>query len=165
MNSATDPDRKECMRILKEHGAVLVRTKKHKIWKFPDGRIHVMPGSPSTMVTWKNQLRDLRNLLGINEERGAVGERRPKKNKPRKTRKFNVVGDASNVVLRDMSSQLAGLRESLSSGAAEAASELSAPPNSVDFPMTADSPVSILARFWTRLKKVWEQMKGISCAK
>jgi hypothetical protein len=86
MKSATDPDKKEVMRILREHGAVLERTKKHKIWRFPDGRIHVLPGSPGCAHAWKNQLHDLRNFLELNEGRGEPGERRPRKSKRARVR-------------------------------------------------------------------------------
>jgi hypothetical protein len=36
----------ESERLAKEYGGVLERTKKHRVWRFPDGRIFVMPRTP-----------------------------------------------------------------------------------------------------------------------
>lgn len=69
---------KEIEAILKQHEAVLKRIKKHRVWKFPDGRIFVQA---STTVNWKQSaqnLADLKRLLGIQPE-FKEGERREKR--------------------------------------------------------------------------------------
>lgn len=76
----------EAVRILKEHGAEVVRTKKHVVWRLPDGRSWTMPSTPSDPCAWKNNLSDLRLFLGLNGERGKPGERRPKKLRVRRKR-------------------------------------------------------------------------------
>jgi hypothetical protein len=68
-----------CIEILKEHGAVLARERKHRVWKLPDGRTFVMAKTASDRYTWRNNLSDLRNFLGINGDRGKAGVRRERK--------------------------------------------------------------------------------------
>lgn len=72
-------EQREIKQLLKDHGAELERTKKHKVYRFPSGRIWVTSSSPRSDKAWKNNLSELREALGLNGERGAVGERRPKK--------------------------------------------------------------------------------------
>jgi len=76
-----DPKR-EVDRLLKEHGAKLTRTKRHFIYKFPDGKTFTRACTPSDFRAENNQLRDLRRLLGLHGERGAPGARREARNKP-----------------------------------------------------------------------------------
>ena len=150
MKSATDPDKKEVMRILREHGAVLERTKTHKVWRFPDGRIHVLPGSPSCSHSWKNQLHDLRNFLELNEGRGQPGERRPRKPRKKRIRPEITTGIARDVELRDLASQLVTVREQFGGGTAEAVSKLPSPPIGVGLPiMTA--PVRTIPAYLKRI--------------
>lgn len=72
----------EVEQLLKEHNAVLVRKRKHQVWKFPDGRIFVCPSTPSNEYTGdRKQLSNLRHILGlvtVHEE----GQRRVKKPRP-----------------------------------------------------------------------------------
>lgn len=77
-----DSEEKEILRILKQHGAVLTRTKTHRVWKFPDGRIHVMPSTPSDRRTWANQLAQLRKFLDL--------EKPERKKNPNRKRKVGV---------------------------------------------------------------------------
>lgn len=73
----------EVARLLRAHGAVLVRGKKHKVYRFPDGRSFTHASTPSDTHAWANSLRSLRTVLGLNAEgRGAVGERRERVKKP-----------------------------------------------------------------------------------
>ncbi len=51
--------------LLKAHGAVLDRTKKHHVWKFPDGRTFVAASSASDVRAERNQLATLRQMLGV----------------------------------------------------------------------------------------------------
>lgn len=83
---AQSTEQQEALRLLKAHGAELVRTKKHKVWKLPDGRSWTMASSPSCAHSWKNNLHDLKNFLKVNDpERGKPGARRPKKSKVRRS--------------------------------------------------------------------------------
>lgn len=73
--------------ILKQHKAVLVRTKRHNVWKFPDGKTFTAAQSRSDIHAEDNQLRDLKRLLGLNApDRGRPGVRRDRKYKPGITR-------------------------------------------------------------------------------
>lgn len=57
-------DQQQLESILREHGAVLVRSKKHLVYRFPDGRIFVASSTPSDSQRHaKNQLRDIRKIL------------------------------------------------------------------------------------------------------
>lgn len=141
MHNATNPDRKEIMRILREHGATLERTKKHKIWRFPDGRIHVMPGSPSYPSAWKNQLHDLRKFLGLNSVRGIPRERRQKQLKTKRILPLIYNESAKCVVLRDMQAQLKALQPC-------------ATPQLSNITSPQPQAKSIVARFIEWLKKV-----------
>lgn len=76
--------------LLKESGAVLVRRKKHEVWRLPNGKIFVRSKTPSSRNTDKKSYSDLRNLLGIvDENRGKEGERRPKKTGGGRAENFN----------------------------------------------------------------------------
>lgn len=57
--------RKEVLRLLKEQDAVRVRTNNHPVWKFPSGRIWIVPLTPSDHHSWQNNLADLKRILGI----------------------------------------------------------------------------------------------------
>jgi hypothetical protein len=69
----------EVERLLKAHGAVLVRSKNHLIYKFSDGKIFTVPATPSDYRAWANALHTLRDLLGVKRE--------VKKNPKRKCKK------------------------------------------------------------------------------
>jgi hypothetical protein len=58
----------EVERLLKSNGAVLVRSKNHLIYRFPDGKLFTTPKTPSDYRTWANQLHELRELLGIKRD-------------------------------------------------------------------------------------------------
>lgn len=67
--------------LLKESGAVLARSRKHQIWKLPNGKTFVRANTPSCRYEEKRSYNELRNLLGlVDETRGQAGERRPKRN-------------------------------------------------------------------------------------
>lgn len=88
----------EISRILKQHRAALVRTKRHNVWKFPDGRIFTTAQSPSDFRASNNQLRDLKRLLGLNGVRGVAGERRVPQNKPGVARPSRVTASVDSVL-------------------------------------------------------------------
>ena len=77
-----DSEEKEILRILKQYNAVLTRSKTHRVWKFPDGRIHVMPSTPSDRRAWANQLAQLRKFLEL--------EKPERKKNPNRKRKVGV---------------------------------------------------------------------------
>jgi hypothetical protein len=73
--------RDEAEEILRSHGAVLARQRKHEVWKFPDGRTFVRASTPSDVNGDRNSLRQLKRLLGLDGERGIEGERRERRAK------------------------------------------------------------------------------------
>lgn len=99
----------EVKRLLKEHGAVLERKKKHRVYRFPSGRIWVTPSTPSGAFNWKNTLAELRVSLGLVGERGAEGVRRPKKafKKMRAAQAMSIIPTAS--VILDLRAQIGEL--------------------------------------------------------
>ena len=60
--------RREIESILKEHGAVLHRRKKHLVWRFPDNRIFIQASTASDERSVANNLGDLKKLLGLQSE-------------------------------------------------------------------------------------------------
>jgi len=73
----------EVVKLLREHDAVLTRRGKHNIWTLPDGKIFTTAKSASDWRAGMNSLRDLRILLGVQDEnRGRPGERRQRKIPP-----------------------------------------------------------------------------------
>lgn len=68
---------REIESILKEHGAVLHRRKKHLVWRFPDGKIFIQASTASDERSIANNLGDLKKLLGLQSEH-KEGERRVK---------------------------------------------------------------------------------------
>lgn len=70
--------REQVNTLLTEHGAELVRKRKHEVWRFPDGRCFVRAQSASDKRADANNLSDLKKLLGIQNEH-KEGERRAKR--------------------------------------------------------------------------------------
>lgn len=58
--------------LLKSSGAVLVRKKKHQVWKFPNGKTLTIAATPSDRRAYANVLRDLAAI-------GVKPEPRPKR--------------------------------------------------------------------------------------
>lgn len=44
-------------------GATLIRSRKHNVWRLPDGRIFVTPRSPSDPRSVRNCLAQLKRML------------------------------------------------------------------------------------------------------
>lgn len=83
------------MNTLKAHGAVLVRHKKHMVYRFPDGRTWTHASTPSCPHSMQNNFSDLRRMLGIaDDERGQPGERREKRRKTHRAIPFVSLSDA-----------------------------------------------------------------------
>lgn len=57
--------RAEVERLLKEYGGILIRHKKHRIWKLPSGKKWTTPSTPSDTCSWQNNLGELRLMLGL----------------------------------------------------------------------------------------------------
>lgn len=57
--------RQEVEALLKRYKAVLIRNKKHRIWKLPDGRKWTTPSTVSDRHSWQNNLGSLRLALGL----------------------------------------------------------------------------------------------------
>lgn len=57
--------RVEVERLLKVHGGVLIRHKKHRIWKLSSGKKWTTPSTPSDRNAWQNNLGELRLMLGL----------------------------------------------------------------------------------------------------
>ena len=53
----------ELDQLLRDSGAVLVREKKHRVYRLPSGRNLVLSKTPSDRRTEANQIRDLRRLI------------------------------------------------------------------------------------------------------
>lgn len=67
--------------LLSEHGAVLKRTRKHKVYEFPNGKTYVESSSPSSQTSDQNQLSDLKRVLELPKTGGQEGPRRVKRPK------------------------------------------------------------------------------------
>lgn len=52
-------------RIIRQHGFDLVRQKKHKVYRHPDGRTFVASNTPSDWRSTLNELHDFANLVGV----------------------------------------------------------------------------------------------------
>lgn len=57
--------KEEIFRILRKHQALLVRSKKHHLYKLPNGKIFVTGITPTDERGWRNRLAQLRKLLSI----------------------------------------------------------------------------------------------------
>ena len=69
----------EILQLIREHGGVLERSNTHNVYRFPDGRIYVLPKSPSDVRALKNNLSALRRFLGVKREIVKNQDRKEKK--------------------------------------------------------------------------------------
>jgi hypothetical protein len=88
--------------LLKQHGAVLVRQKKHYVWRLPDGRIWVHSKTASDVRSLKNSYSDLCRLLGVKDVRRKNPERKPKTG----VRQAVAELPGRDVTVRDLRSQI-----------------------------------------------------------
>lgn len=71
--------------LIEEHGGVLVRQRKHRVYRFPNGTTFTVASTPECPFAYDNALSFLKTLLGVHPpDRGSPGERREKRPK-RKT--------------------------------------------------------------------------------
>jgi hypothetical protein len=54
---------KEILHYMGSVGAVLVRSKRHNVWRLPNGRVVVTSQSPSDFRVFKNIVRDVKRAL------------------------------------------------------------------------------------------------------
>ena len=66
-------DKRTLQDLIDQHGGVLVRHRKHPIYRFPGGVIFVVPATPRCPHAYANAVATLRKLLQLNGERGAEG--------------------------------------------------------------------------------------------
>jgi len=102
--------RKTLISLLKENGAKLIRSRKHKVYRLPNGRNYIESTTPSTPSDL-NRLAALRKALDLPNTRGQEGERRDKKpldKKPKTQTKYQPFEGASFAEKL----QLQGVRES-----------------------------------------------------
>jgi hypothetical protein len=66
--------------LIEQNGGVLVRQRKHKVYRFPNGATFVVASTPECPLAYDNALAHLKRLLGIYPpDRGAPGTRRNKR--------------------------------------------------------------------------------------
>lgn len=92
--------------LLKTHGATLERTKKHKVWRFPDGRIWVVAGTPRSSQSHRNNYHDLCDFLNSRPIRRKNPNRKEKKGVERAL-DFKPTG----VVVHDFRDTLAAMKK------------------------------------------------------
>jgi len=77
--------KEEVFRLLKEHKANLIRQRRHRVYRLPDGRIFVTSLTQTNERGWRNCLARLRKLLGaVPANTGAAPNRRKLKASPMK---------------------------------------------------------------------------------
>jgi hypothetical protein len=55
------------LRLLRKSGAVLRRSKKHRHFVFPNGRVWIVPNSPKSDSGYYHNLADLKKYLGTSK--------------------------------------------------------------------------------------------------
>jgi hypothetical protein len=60
---------------IREHGGQLVRQKRHFAFRFPTGRVFVVPKTPGDHRAWLNSLSALKRFLGTGKDMSFNGER------------------------------------------------------------------------------------------
>ena len=73
--------------LLKSSGMALERHKKHLIYRHPDGRSFALSGTPSDFRAENNQLRDLKNFLGLTNRGPSKETPRVKTSAPQKRKR------------------------------------------------------------------------------
>lgn len=114
----------EVERLLKKHGAVLLRHRKHLIWKFPSGRLLVQSSTPSDVNAEFNQLREIRRIIGVDNARGAAGERRERSNRPGRAADGTKIHHSANTAMLDALRKVALTEDALNAKIATLTIEL-----------------------------------------
>lgn len=101
-------DREEVEALIRAHGGVLVRSRKHRVYKFPDGRTFTLSSTPSDSIhAERNNLSDLRHFLGIRREIRKNPDRKPKSHGKAPRRRYVV--PLAPVPVPDWKQKLSGL--------------------------------------------------------
>jgi hypothetical protein len=75
-------DKRDLEQLIEAHGGVLVRSRKHRIYTFPDGTKFTAPSTPRCPHAYANAISALKRILNLNEpNRGQVGDRRERRKK------------------------------------------------------------------------------------
>src|SRR5580704_8020529 len=70
--------KEEVFRLLKEHKASLIRQRRHRVYRLPDGRIFVTSLTQTDERGWRNCLAQLRKLLGAVPPNNSAAPKRRK---------------------------------------------------------------------------------------
>lgn len=101
-------DREEVEALIRTHGGVLVRSRKHRVYRFPDGRCFTLSSTPGDSVHAElNNLTDLRHFLGIKREIHKNPNRRSKQG--RKAVRPRYIAPIAPAPLTDWKRKLSGL--------------------------------------------------------
>jgi hypothetical protein len=91
--------------MLSSCGAVLLRQRKHFVWRLPNGQKYVTACTPSDRRAEANQISELRHRLGAVDyaPKTEPGERREKRHKPGRDETLNITAgpDRTGVTLRE----------------------------------------------------------------
>ena len=96
-------DRQDIEALIKQHGGKLVRSKRHFVYKFPDGRCFTLGCTPSDVNAELHNMAKLRKFLGLERIINKNPDRKPKvgvKGRPAFT------GIATGVAMRNWKSDL-----------------------------------------------------------
>jgi hypothetical protein len=96
-------DRRDVEALIKQHGGRLVRSKRHFVYKFPDGRCFTLACSPSDVNAELHNMAKLRRFLGIERE---INKNPDRKRKPGVNGKPAFTETATGVTLRDWKKDL-----------------------------------------------------------
>lgn len=70
-----DSEKQLLLRTIQEHGGRLVRQKRHLAFRFPTGRVFIVPKTPSDSRAWRNSLSALKRFLGITRLARGISSR------------------------------------------------------------------------------------------
>lgn len=103
-------EQREFERLLRECGAEFVATNRHEKWRLPNRTIVTFAVSPSDHRCWKNNLANLRKILGLSEagpskDTPRAPRRRPR-SRPRPTEGKRAVVEFTAPQLRSLAEQL-----------------------------------------------------------
>ncbi len=69
----------QVLELLQSDGAVLIRGKKHEVYKLSNGQVFTRAATPSDRRAAANQLSELKRLLGLTKTEATEGARRERK--------------------------------------------------------------------------------------
>lgn len=112
--ASSNPSRDMALSLLREHGAVLVRSNKHEVWRLPNGQKFTRATTPSDYHADDNNLSDLRELLGLVDHSSKETPRTtPKTRKSGVYRATEIRPAGINTSLRDQLASVGLIEESL----------------------------------------------------